>query len=114
MMKLWDNHALHLSLSEAQDMARKNGFEFYFDWETPRTDEGYYRIEGSTAYCIKRGLAFSDYCDMLWMETHSPDLKEAKELVEKAPTLIKPGMARAEAEELKKKLEEAGAKIELI
>jgi isocitrate lyase len=82
MMKLWDNHALHLSLSEAQDMARKNGFEFYFDWETPRTDEGYYRIEGSTAYCIKRGLAFSDYCDMLWMETHSPDLKEAKDFAD--------------------------------
>jgi large subunit ribosomal protein L7/L12 len=35
-------------------------------------------------------------------------------LVEKAPTLIKPGMARAEAEDLKKKLEDAGAKIELV
>ena len=41
-------------------------------------------------------------------------LKEAKELVEKAPVTIKPGMARAEAEELKKKLEEIGAKVELI
>lgn len=40
-------------------------------------------------------------------------LKEAKELVEAAPKAIKEGVAKAEAEELKKKLEEAGAKIEL-
>ena len=39
-------------------------------------------------------------------------LKEAKELVEAAPKAIKEGVAKAEAEELKKKLEEAGAKIE--
>lgn len=40
-------------------------------------------------------------------------LKEAKELVEAAPKAIKEGVSKAEAEELKKKLEEAGAKIEL-
>ena len=40
-------------------------------------------------------------------------LKEAKELVEAAPKAIKEGVSKAEAEELKAKLEEAGAKIEL-
>ena len=40
-------------------------------------------------------------------------LKEAKELVEAAPKAIKEGVAKAEAEELKAKLEEAGAKIEI-
>lgn len=40
-------------------------------------------------------------------------LKEAKELVESAPKAIKEGASKAEAEELKAKLEEAGAKIEL-
>ncbi len=40
-------------------------------------------------------------------------LKEAKEIVEAAPKAIKEGVAKAEAEELKAKLEEAGAKIEL-
>ena len=40
-------------------------------------------------------------------------LKEAKELVEGAPKAIKEGVAKAEAEEIKAKLEEAGAKIEL-
>jgi large subunit ribosomal protein L7/L12 len=40
-------------------------------------------------------------------------LKEAKDLVEAAPKEIKGGVAKKEAEELKKKLEAAGAKVEL-
>ena len=40
-------------------------------------------------------------------------LKEAKELVEGAPKPVKEGASKDEAEELKKKLEEAGAKVEL-
>ncbi len=40
-------------------------------------------------------------------------LKEAKDLVEGAPKTIKEGVAKAEAEELKKKFEESGAKIDL-
>jgi large subunit ribosomal protein L7/L12 len=40
-------------------------------------------------------------------------LKEAKDLVEGAPKTLKEGVGKAEAEEMKKKLEEAGAKIEL-
>lgn len=40
-------------------------------------------------------------------------LKEAKDLVDGAPATLKDGMKKAEAEELKKKLEEAGAKVEL-
>jgi large subunit ribosomal protein L7/L12 len=40
-------------------------------------------------------------------------LKEAKDLVEGAPKPVKEGVDKAEAEELKKKLEEAGATVEL-
>ena len=40
-------------------------------------------------------------------------LKEAKELVEAAPKTLKEGVAKAEAEEIKAKLEEAGAKVDL-
>ena len=40
-------------------------------------------------------------------------LKEAKDLVEGAPKPIKEGVAKAEAEEMKTKLEEAGATVEL-
>ncbi len=40
-------------------------------------------------------------------------LKEAKDLVDAAPATLKDGMKKAEAEDLKKKIEEAGGKVEL-
>jgi len=40
-------------------------------------------------------------------------LKEAKDLVESAPAAIKEGIEQAEADELKKKLEEVGASVEI-
>lgn len=40
-------------------------------------------------------------------------LKEAKELVESIPKPVKTGVSKGEAEEIKKKLEEAGAKVEI-
>lgn len=40
-------------------------------------------------------------------------LKEAKDLVESAPKPVKTGISKAEAEEIKKKLEEVGAKVEI-
>ncbi len=40
-------------------------------------------------------------------------LKEAKEMVEGAPSPVKEGVSKDEAEDIQKKLEEAGAKVEL-
>jgi large subunit ribosomal protein L7/L12 len=40
-------------------------------------------------------------------------LKEAKDLVEGAPKMLKEGVSKADADDMKKKLEEAGAKVEL-
>lgn len=46
-------------------------------------------------------------------EITSLGLKEAKDMVEAVPATVKSGVAKAEAEELKKKLEEAGASAEV-
>lgn len=46
-------------------------------------------------------------------EVTSLGLKEAKDLVESAPTKVKEGINKAEAEEVKKKFEEAGAQMEI-
>ncbi len=46
-------------------------------------------------------------------ELTSLGLKEAKDLVDGAPKTVKEGVSKAEAEEMKKKLEEAGGKVEL-
>jgi isocitrate lyase len=49
-----------------------------------RTAEGFYRLkpESGLAHCIKRGLAFSSFADMLWWETSHPDLEEARVFAE--------------------------------
>lgn len=74
VLKMWDEHAFNISLPEAMKFAKSHGFEFYFNWEDCRTEEGYYKVEGSVQFCIKRGLLFADFADMLWMETPTPDL----------------------------------------
>lgn len=47
-----------------------------------RTDEGFYRITGGLAQAIQRGLAYAPYADILWCETSTPDLDEAREFAE--------------------------------
>lgn len=49
-----------------------------------RTAEGFYRLKPGTglAHCIKRGLAFARYADLLWWETSHPNLDEAREFAE--------------------------------
>ncbi len=43
-----------------------------------RTAEGFYRITGGMDMCIARGLAYAPYADLIWMETSTPDLIQAK------------------------------------
>ncbi len=49
-----------------------------------RTAEGFYCLKPGTgvAHCIRRGLAFARYADLLWWETSRPDLAEAREFAE--------------------------------
>jgi isocitrate lyase len=47
-----------------------------------RTPEGFYRIDGGVKYAIARGLAYAPYADLVWCETSTPDLEEAKEFAE--------------------------------
>lgn len=56
--------------------------KFVWDCEKCRSPEGYYLIEGGTEYCIARGLAYSDYADILWMETKMPKYKQAKQFAD--------------------------------
>ncbi|MFD7917799.1 isocitrate lyase [Streptomyces sp. NPDC059740] len=47
-----------------------------------RTAEGFYRVENGMAPAIARGLAYAPYSDLLWMETGTPDLDQAREFAE--------------------------------
>lgn len=43
-----------------------------------RTSEGFYRVNAGIEQAISRGLAYAPYADLLWCETATPDLDEAK------------------------------------
>jgi isocitrate/methylisocitrate lyase len=47
-----------------------------------RTAEGYYRVRSGMGPVIKRGLAFAPFADLLWFETSTPDLEEARAFAE--------------------------------
>lgn len=51
----------------------------FWDWDAPRTREGYYRYQGGTQCAINRAVAYAPYADALWMETKKPILAQARE-----------------------------------
>lgn len=75
----------HLSYPDAVAVAKK---EFglknvpHWDWDAPRTREGYYRYQGGTQCAVNRAIAFAPYADLLWMETKKPILAQAREFAE--------------------------------
>ncbi|KAI1824599.1 isocitrate lyase [Xylaria intraflava] len=58
------------------------GSDVYFDWEAPRTREGYYRLKGGCDCAINRAIAYAPYCDAIWMESRLPDYEQAKEFAD--------------------------------
>ncbi|TEB38633.1 isocitrate lyase [Coprinellus micaceus] len=48
-----------------------------WDWDAPRTREGYYHYTGGIEAAIKRSIAFAPYADLLWLETKAPNLQQA-------------------------------------
>jgi isocitrate lyase len=47
-----------------------------------RTSEGYFRIRPGVEAAIARGIAYSPYADMIWCETSTPSLEEARKFAE--------------------------------
>jgi isocitrate/methylisocitrate lyase len=47
-----------------------------------RTPEGYFRVEGGLESAIARGLSYAPYADLIWCETSTPDLEEARTFAE--------------------------------
>ncbi|MFJ3974216.1 isocitrate lyase [Streptomyces sp. NPDC090021] len=47
-----------------------------------RTSEGFYRVQNGMAPVIARGLAYAPYADLIWVETGTPDLAQAREFAE--------------------------------
>ena len=47
-----------------------------------RTDEGFYKFKNGIDACISRGLAYAPYADLLWFETSTPDIAQAKKFAD--------------------------------
>ena len=47
-----------------------------------RTEEGFFRTKAGMDQAVARGLAYGEYCDLLWMETGNPDIGECREFVQ--------------------------------
>ena len=68
------------SNSEARAIARGiTGVDIYWDWDLPRTREGYYRLQGGCQCAINRAIAYAPYADAIWMESKLPDYAQAEE-----------------------------------
>nr|ABP96877.1 isocitrate lyase [Tuber borchii] len=69
--------------SEARAIAKGiTGIDIFWDWESPRTREGFYRYSGGTKCAIMRAVAYAPYTDCLWMESKKPDYPQALEFAE--------------------------------
>merc|ERR1712178_664732 len=74
----WLKDSLKMSLPQMKKAAAALGAgDVHFDWEAARSVEGYYRIKGSTEFCIQRAIAWTPYADAIWMETGKPILSQA-------------------------------------
>ncbi|QSZ36768.1 hypothetical protein DSL72_006651 [Monilinia vaccinii-corymbosi] len=68
------------SNSEARALAKTiTGVDIHWDWDAPRTREGYYRLQGGCDCAINRALAYAPYADAIWMESKLPDFRQASQ-----------------------------------
>ncbi|KAL5612188.1 hypothetical protein BROUX41_000272 [Berkeleyomyces rouxiae] len=67
------------SNAESRELAKKAGVDVFFDWDAPRTREGYYRLKGGCDCSINRAVAYAPYADAIWMESKLPDFKQAED-----------------------------------
>ena len=74
----WLEFAKTASIHEAHQKARSMGMEPSWDCELSRTPEGYYQVKGGREYAIAKSLAVAPFADLLWMETATADLADAR------------------------------------
>ena len=75
----WLAFAKCASFHTAREKAKSMGLNIIWSCELPKTPEGYYQIEGGIEYAIAKSLAAAPFADILWMETKTADLADAKE-----------------------------------
>ncbi len=74
----WHTFVENSSFVEAREQARAMGFSIIWNCDIARTPEGYYQVRGGIPYAIAKSLAVAPFADIIWMETKTADLPDAK------------------------------------
>jgi isocitrate lyase len=78
----WRKFAQRAPFYTAQQKAKELGVNVSWDCELAKTPEGYYQIRGGIPYAIAKSLAAAPFADLLWMETKTADLVDAREFAD--------------------------------
>jgi len=78
----WREFAATASLQAAKEKARSLGIQIIWDCDRAQTPEGYYQMRGGIPCAIAKSLAAAPFADILWMETKTADLKDARKFAE--------------------------------
>ncbi|MFN7973637.1 MAG: isocitrate lyase ICL2 [Acidobacteriota bacterium] len=78
----WLAFASRASFYEAKERVRDMGMGVIWDCEHCKTPDGYYQVRGGLDYAIAKSLAAAPYADVLWMETKTADLHDAKKFAD--------------------------------
>ena len=81
-VKEWLDFAKGASFVAARARAREMGNSIIWDCELTKTPDGYYQIRGGIEFAIAKQLAVAPFCDVLWMETKTADLADARVFAE--------------------------------
>jgi isocitrate lyase len=78
----WNEFASTAAWSSARAAAGRMGLSVWWDAERAKSPEGYYQVRGSIPYAIAKSLAAAPYADLLWMETKTANLDDARQFAE--------------------------------
>jgi isocitrate lyase len=78
----WAKFAETASFYQVTQKAAALGIHATWDCEHAKTPDGYYQVRGGIDYAIAKSLAAAPYADILWMETKTADLHDAKKFAD--------------------------------
>src|ERR1022692_5283615 len=78
----WLAFANRTSFHAARARAKSMGIDIIWDCELSKTAEGYYQLQSGIEYAVARSLAVAPFADLLWMETKTADLADARRFAE--------------------------------
>lgn len=78
----WNAFSHRAGWYEIRQKAREMGIEVDWSADRAKTPEGYFQIRGGIPYAVAKSLAVAPFADILWMETKTADLADAKEFAD--------------------------------